>query len=384
LSTFCEVVAATDSSTTSETTRHLTNLDLLRAVAVGLVFIGHLMETAKIRGLGDLERLGVLLFFVHTAFVLMSSMKAHHLPGSKLFIAFLVRRVFRIYPLSILIVLTAVIFHIPATGWLSGYVWPGWSALFSNIFLLQNITHSGSVVCVLWSLPFEIQMYVILPAIYLLIQGFPSIATAWIVWLAGIAIAGVEYVARSGNCDPEFMLTRYFPCFLAGVMAWRISTSKSRRLPGGLWILLVAVIVITYRAVDAFRVYGPAIFEALHGTLRNDHGVWWPPSLDLVNDWVFCGLTGLAIPHFAGISSPWLNAISKRIAQYSYGIYVSHVPLLWLCFKKLHIGSAIASAFLSLVLTALVSIVLYHWLEDPAIRFGKRLATRLDRRTALA
>jgi peptidoglycan/LPS O-acetylase OafA/YrhL len=342
------------------------------------------METAKIRGLGDLERFGVLLFFVHTSFVLMLSMESLHLSGNNIYRVFLIRRIFRIYPLSILAVLIAVAFRVPSTAWLAGYVWPGWTTLFSSIFLVQNITHTGSVICVLWSLPFELQMYVTLPAIYLLIRGFPSIGTVLQVWLAGVSIAGVEYIARSGRCDPEFLFTRYFPCFLAGVVAWRSAKTQSRRLPGTLWVLMLTALVASYRVVDAFRVYGPAMSSAFHGTLRNDHGVWWPSYLDLVNDWMFCGITGLAIPCFTGISSHWLNAISKRIAQYSYGIYLSHVPLLWLCFKKLHIGSVAVSAILSIVLTAAVSILLYHWLEEPAIRFGKRLTTHLDRRIVVA
>jgi peptidoglycan/LPS O-acetylase OafA/YrhL len=40
-----------------ESTRDLTNLDLLRAVAVGLVFISHLLQTMGVRFLGDLGRM---------------------------------------------------------------------------------------------------------------------------------------------------------------------------------------------------------------------------------------------------------------------------------------------------------------------------------------
>ncbi len=379
----CSPVSTADSMPRSEASHHLPNLDLLRTVAVGLVFTGHLSETVGIRGLGDLGHFGVLLFFVHTAFVLMLSMEYLGLSGAKLYSAYLIRRIFRIYPLSVLAVLRAVAFRTPSTAWLAGYVWTGWPALLSNIFLTQNITHSGSVISVLWSLPFEIQMYATLPAIYFLICRFPSLGATWLVWLAGVAVAGAEYILRSPSFDPEYLLTRYFPCFLAGVLAWRLVTTRNGRLSGALWILLLAVLVVTYRGVDAFRVYGPALLGALHGTLRNDHRVWWPAFLDLVNDWVFCCVTGLAIPHFTSITSYWLNAISKRIAEYSYGIYLSHVPLLWLCFRKLHFGSVVASAILSVVLTGLVSILLYHVLEAPAIRFGKRLAAQLDRRPAL-
>jgi peptidoglycan/LPS O-acetylase OafA/YrhL len=377
-------VSLADSTTRNKATHHLTNLDFLRTVAVGLVFTGHLMETAKMRGLGDLGHFGVLLFFVHTAFVLMLSMQSLGLLGYKLYGVFLIRRAFRIYPLSILVVLTAVTLHIPSTAWLAGYSWAGWPAFISNLMLTQNITHSWSVICILWSLPFELQMYAMLPATYLLLRRFSSTSTAMLALLAGIVIAGVEYITRSGSCDPEFLLTRYFPCFLAGVLAWQLVSTRDSTLPAGLWILVLVALVVAYRTVDALRVYGPAFIGALHGTLRSDHRIWWPPFLDLVNDWVFCGITGLAIPHFVDISNDWLTAISSRIAQYSYGIYISHVPLLWLCFKKLNIGSMAASAALSLVLTSVASILLYHWLEYPAIRFGKRFAAQFDRRVAIA
>ena len=132
-----------------------------------------------------------------------------------------------------------------------------------------------------------------------------------------------------------------------------------------------------YRLEDALRVYGPNWHGVLHGALRNDHRIWLPPSLDLVRDWVFCGITGLAVPFFAEIQSRYLNAITKRIAQYSYGVYVCHVPILWLCFNRLHLANAAASAILAVLLTALLSFALYHFLEHPGIRLGKLLATRM-------
>ena len=161
---------------TVEATSDLPNLDLLRTVAVLLVFVGHLMLTAGVRGLGDVGRFGVLLFFVHTSLVLMLSMERLGLTGGKLYFAFLIRRFFRIYPLSVLAVLSALAFHFPSAPWVSGYIETGWKENLSNIFLIQNVTHSGSVLAVLWSLPFEIQMYAILPAALYLHAAF-SIVT---------------------------------------------------------------------------------------------------------------------------------------------------------------------------------------------------------------
>ena len=100
-----------------ETTRDLANLDLLRSVAVGLVFVGHMMGMMRIRGLGDVGHFGVLLFFVHTSLVLMLSMGRLGLSGGRLYTAFMVRRIFRIYPLSVLTVLLVVAFvFLPPLG----------------------------------------------------------------------------------------------------------------------------------------------------------------------------------------------------------------------------------------------------------------------------
>lgn len=367
------------------TTGELANLDFLRAVAVGLVFIGHLLATMRIRAAGDLGHFGVLLFFVHTALVLMMSMERLGLSGRNLYTAFVVRRVFRIYPLSILSVIVIVILRVPSTSWSGyGYEWVGWPTFLSNIFLTQNLTQSNSVNSVLWSLPFEIQMYAILPLLLVWTLRFHSLRAMYAVWLAAVALAASEYVTRSGSCNADFLLTRYFPCFLAGVFAWHLMKIRSPRFSGLAWVLFLIALVLVYRSVDALRVYGPGVLGALHGMVRNDHRIWWPAYLDLVNDWVFCAAVGLAVPLFLEIRNRWLKSISKQVARYSYGIYISHVPILWLCFVRFRIGSAVVSALLAIFLTAVVSVLAYQWLEDPAIRVGKWFAARVVQRRAFA
>jgi N-acetylglucosaminyldiphosphoundecaprenol N-acetyl-beta-D-mannosaminyltransferase len=358
-----------------EASSDLPNLDLLRSLAVLLVFVGHLMLTAGVRGLGDVGYFGVLLFFVHTSLVLMLSMERLGLTGGKLYFAFLIRRFFRIYPLSVLAVLSALAFHFPSVSWVSGYLETGWRENLSNIFLVQNITRSGSVLAVLWSLPFEFQMYAILPLLFIFMRRSQSLRVAMLTWVAGVVIASLEYIVRSGG-DMDFILTRYAPCFLAGVIAWRAMTSRNKSSPGWLWIVFLIALVASYRIVDAIRVYGPGSLGALHTGLRSDHRIWWPQYLDLVRDWVFSGVTGLAIPLFAQIGSKGINLFSRLVARYSYGIYICHIPILWLCFTRFHIGSAMVAAAVSVVLTGITSFVLYHWLEEPAIRMGKRAATR--------
>src|SRR5271170_7540516 len=88
--------------------RDLPNLDFLRAVAVLLVLFGHLTYYHGLTDLGPLSitlmgDMGVKIFFVHTCFVLMLSLERQwrNQAPTELFSSFIVRRIFRIYPLSV-------------------------------------------------------------------------------------------------------------------------------------------------------------------------------------------------------------------------------------------------------------------------------------------
>ncbi len=148
------------------------NLDFLRSVAVLLVLAQHLSRRTVGEGsdaipTSHLGLFGVLIFFVHTSLVLMYSMERSGLRRFSLARDFYVRRIFRIYPLSILAVLAAVVLHLNSNingiAGLSHGPLPGWKAILAQVLLVQNLVHVKSIVNVLWSLPFELQMYVFLP-----------------------------------------------------------------------------------------------------------------------------------------------------------------------------------------------------------------------------
>jgi peptidoglycan/LPS O-acetylase OafA/YrhL len=91
------------------------NLDLLRAIAVLCVYFAHLLDALGRHDFGSLGRFGVILFFVHTSFVLMGSLERLQQTGTDdwtLTLGFWCRRLFRIYPLSILFVVLMMVFRI--------------------------------------------------------------------------------------------------------------------------------------------------------------------------------------------------------------------------------------------------------------------------------
>jgi peptidoglycan/LPS O-acetylase OafA/YrhL len=202
------------------------NLDFLRANAVLMVLVFHILGFFGIRQLGpfDLEamgHLGVLLFFVHTCFVLMLSLERQlaKFGRQRFFLIFMVRRCFRIYPLCLLTVAVVAVFKLPLAGQPWNMHWSPMSGrdILSNLLLVQNVTGSTSIPAPLWSLPFEMQMYFILPALFLLTRRLKSalMLAVGCLLVTGVVLAWIH----SGH---GYNL-QYVPCFLPGILAYKLS-----------------------------------------------------------------------------------------------------------------------------------------------------------------
>jgi peptidoglycan/LPS O-acetylase OafA/YrhL len=331
------------------------NLDYLRAFAVICVLIDHLLSTFGLPdsmiAVGPLGRAGVLLFFVHTSLVLMQSMARMRITtAGLLWKEFLVRRAFRIYPLSILTVCAVTIFRIGEFDG-SPWRWDGIKAFLSNILLTQNFTASAARPGPLWSLTLEIQMYLCLPLIFLVIRRRPERARSILVWsVAGIlALFGVNNLVHLRG----LFIMEFVPCFLAGVMAYTLMGGKAKySYPA--WNLSVLMAVVAYCGLRYL----------IHVYLSKSF------IIEMVSSWLFCLAVGVLIPRFQdSTSKPW-NLLAHGIAKYSYGLYLSHAPLMWLCFKRLDAPLTLRCALFVLLLTSL-SIALYHGIEEPFIRMGK-------------
>jgi peptidoglycan/LPS O-acetylase OafA/YrhL len=335
------------------------NLDFLRAIAVLLVLAQHLCRRTHVEYIGwapttSLGLFGVLLFFVHTCLVLMYSMERGGLHGASLLKDFYLRRIFRIYPLSILAVGLAVVLHLDSdihgVAGLSYGPLPGKAAILTQFLLVQNLVHAKSIVNVLWSLPFEVQMYVFLPFLFAWVQrkrAFWSLMTLWCVsFIAAWAQPHVTALDRAS-------LLRFVPCFIPGIIAFSISTIP--RLSSYLWPIFILGLV------GAF-------------TLN--------PVLPM--GWALCLILGLLIPCFREIENKPIRTVSHQIATYSYGIYISHQFCIWFA-----LGVLAASPIwlrLGVLSTSLVvvPILLYHGIEKPMIQLGMRVAKRMREKPPVA
>ncbi len=339
------------------------NLDVLRACAVLSVFLGHGVMTLLGHAnylIASAARFGVMAFFVHTAFVLMESLdRLEADERGRVTGRFYLRRIFRIYPLSIVAVLIVAAFHIPQVPWKS-VIAPTGRVVLSNVLLVQNLTRNHDILAPLWSLPFEVQMYLVLPLIYVGVTRWKinPLAIA-----AVVALANLPFLPQRWT---EFLA--YFPCFLAGVAAYRISRNQAGRF--SIAVLLAALVILCF-GYSVSR-------DSLHNHL--------PAStyLSSANDWLCSLAIGLLLPHIREIREGPLSKAAHWIAKYSYGIYLSHVIVMWFAWTRMA-GSPAWLRVLTFVVGAVgVPIVAYHLLEDPAVKLGKKLADGLRKPRALA
>jgi peptidoglycan/LPS O-acetylase OafA/YrhL len=341
--------------------RESPNLDFLRSTAVAFVLCFHLLllfeqrhsPYVKLGMLHSIGLWGVLIFFVHTSLVLMFSLERQQrrFPGKPLYFLFLARRVFRIFPLSIFVVLLVTIFRLPVGHLRAGQfelVHLHWTGILSNLLLLQNVWHSDVVLAPLWSLPYEMQMYLFLPPLFLLVRSTRRVWPIFAVWamavFMGRHVGGLEELGV-----PDLII--YVPCFLAGVVAYKLTKARKLQLPAFLWPLVLALLTALYLARANYR-----------------------------TAWYCCFLLGIAIPQFREMTNSATCKIFQIIARYSYGIYLLHFICIWVAFQAIHGVPEWSRWVILMTMLCVFPYVCYWRLEEPMIRAGQSVASLLTNR----
>jgi peptidoglycan/LPS O-acetylase OafA/YrhL len=337
------------------------NLDFLRSLAVLLVVGFHLwlyllqnhqLREVSILGMKvhQMGQWGVLIFFVHTSLVLMFSLERQQIqfPSVPIYPLFLIRRAFRIYPLSIAIVLIVVVLSLPVEHLVDGVFRTtdefSLKDFISNIFLIQNLSGSDSIIAPLWSLPYEVQMYIFLPALYILASSTRSILSILLVWVSAACLALLGARLR-GFGFPNPLV--YAPCFLAGIVAYKFTKFPRLELPATLWPIAVGVLTRIYLSNPGQK-----------------------------TGWGCCLLLGIAVPQFREMTSPTFRKLFHIIAKYSFGIYLTHFICLWLAFQQLRWLPMWAEWVVLIGTITLFPLISYHLLEEPMIRFGRNAVGR--------
>lgn len=337
------------------------NLDVLRSIAVITILGCHYLQVGRY-GAGKwnpawcVGQVGLWMFFVHTCIVLMLSLERTLGSGPHFLLSYFVRRLLRIYPLSIFFVLFAYVFD---AQWSHINLWR--TLTLTQNLSLHHVVLAPRIVYTLWTLPLQVEMSLILP-IFLLLRKKP-IPLLWLAWAASIPLAWLQ--PRLGDA---FDMLEFLPAFIGGIIAWRMLRERnSHWFPAWTWPLAIVGLSSISTIINAKTL--PFCAAAFGASLA------------------------FLLPHFPEIQSRTVATVGRIVARYSFSIYLVHFPVILYIlakpssphdiFKYLppmpvfpHLARPI-HLFLTVSITAGASYVTYHCIEKPGIDCGHKIARRL-------
>ena len=366
--------------------------EALRGVAALMVLATHYVALVQPQGPGlwGLAATGVDLFFVLSGFVFAKLLAR---PGWSL-AAYGVRRLFRLYPLYLVALLVY--------GWLR----PAdgrWDALPAHLAMLHttgSLQLAGAYNVAFWSLPPEVEFYLLLPLLAWLAVAMRHQVQAALWPLLGAALAvkvGLVALADLGE-SPESLrrvLTVHAPGLLvefllgAGVAVvgghvdapqWaRPWSMRTRRIAAVLGLLALVVLAMVY----AQQLSTPEQVARAPLWLQGHVGLWaavgFAASMLLLKPAAAFAPAESAHTD-AGHRLGW--ALALWAGRCSYGVYLLHNAAPALVARLWPSAQGWPLLMASLALTFVMAAVLHRVVEAPARQWGRRWAARLDQRQA--
>ena len=326
-------------------------LDGLRGIAALSVLISHHTNTTGLLG-GHLGggggKLGVMLFFCISRF-LMNLLYIDKRWNAEAAFEFGRARVARVIPLYLLVVFASF----------------GASLLYGDATLLYLVTsenlvkhlvfHSG--ISVLWTIPVEVQFYLLFPLFWLIFQRLGPLALLAVMVFATLTVAHLGYPEWPG-------VVRVCGFFFAGMLV--AMTASSDKVPRANWafIGLAAIYALCF----------PGVRVALGFDFSNPpegqvgKALWTMPEYLIL---MTCFL-------WACLQSSWAekllgSGIMTFYGKISYSLYLLHTPVL-LALAKLPWAHHYPVLSLAAVLgcSTLLAWLSYRFVEDPARRIINR------------
>jgi exopolysaccharide production protein ExoZ len=299
---------------------------------------------------------GVDLFFVLSGFVF-----APYFFGKPLaWAGFALRRFFRIYPAYFLALLAYFFLKVMA-GQPLEFVWQHLTFLH-----LQSREMAFYYNPVLWSLPSEVEFYVLLPLMAWACQARPVVFVA-LVGAALVLRVAVGWASDAQSENGAFIWMHHLPGllieFLLGVGAWRVAgLGLSRRSSA-----------IIFIAGLAFWT-GLAVLFSLHGDVGIDASVArgqlsWLAALGFA-----CMVAATARP-WAG-APQGLVRVAEWAGRLSFGVYLFHTGALAVLAPYPALFGPVPVALVALALTGALAWLSYVFWENPWRQFGRAWAAR--------
>ncbi|MEV4569078.1 acyltransferase [Nonomuraea sp. NPDC049419] len=398
--------------------RRQTWLDALRGVAVLAVLFEHLLDAlfpevrANVSPWFDFGQYGVMVFFLISGYVVPASLERR---GSVT--RFWAGRLFRLYPLWILVALAGTLFGLVPVYWelpdqvadhpLTGAV--------AHVTMMQDFLQVPSVVNVFWTLSYEMVFYLLVTALFLLGRGRPRTAGVLGVAVAGVLVGGVLPAgALSGALGVEVTVVAATGVGVLGLAAVLMGGHRLR-LAGGAAVGALAIVLLCVNsrigawqsvAILGTMFAGTALYRLDHGQLGRGVGrwmiglvpaasiaaaLWYGPGWGMPDDEAMAFRWSWS----AAVAAAWLTFLACRLVRsyamphplvrlglISYSVYLLH-PLFIQVLRRLvpdpgpvplptRIGYSLVVCC-TVVGSAALS---YRYVERPAHAFGRRLPAR--------
>jgi len=336
-------------------------LTSLRGIVALWVMSYHLVGLSPVpfadpTGLTSIGYLGVDFFFVLSGFILAATYGRWFVGGfeARDYLRLLVRRVGRMFPLHVTVILICV-----AVAWAAGgpyspvqvveeltlvHRWPGVQALFRSI--------NGPA----WSISSEWLANILFPQFAALTLVTGSRVAVLVGCLAASSLAALV-AFHSGSLDLSLANTsaptiRCFTEFAIGMLLYRWHTIRAPRWAPLAALVTSVVVSATFRQPAALV---PAMVAAIY----------------------LVGANRAAADRFLGGGIPyWLGEVS-------FSIYLVHIPIVTAS-TVLFPHNVVGYMGASIVATLAISAASYRWIEVPGRDWSRVLSDQMFRRVAVA
>lgn len=357
--------------------RRIPSLEGLRAVAaMGIVLTHVAFQT----GLDPTSPAGSLLarfdffvpvFFALSAFLLWRGHRADHSGGQ--IGRYLINRGARILP-GYLVCVVAVILLLPESSTMSA------SQITANLALTQIYATDGLApgLTHLWSLSVEVGFYLVLPLLALTIGRLPW--SGRVLLIAGLAVlslgwAFLPFVVNSpaeGIPNRQIWPPAYSLWFAVGLLAAECEGRVPRVVDRALrvrWMWWLIALGTAWLAGQEW--FGPV------GLTHPDPGEF---LRRVVAGTIFAA--AVVLPQALAPGGGWLSSeLMQALGRWSYSIFLWHVAALSIAFPLLGIsvfqGGFFPVLAVTVVLTIPVAAASYVLVEEPGVRVGRRLGSKL-------
>lgn len=321
--------------------------DFIRLFLAVCVFLFHGISVTGVTegsaieiGLGRLAELSIQGFFIVSGLLVSGSLE--RASGLSDYVG---KRFRRLYPAYIAVILVPALLSLLLTqDWRGVASYLGANLVFLNFLSpdLPGLFHNNrftEVNASLWTLKIEVMFYVALPLILFVLNRMKSFWWAGVIllYLGGQAWAMLVPLYLEGNAGEQLarQLPGQMPFFAMGIALWKASPGIRRR-----WASM-----------------------ALCGTVLLGATFLHPP-LESLRALALAGVIGAV----AWAPGPQINA--ARFGDVSYGLYITHFPILQALAAAGLVSVAGLPGFLMLgaALTLTASLALWHFVEKPALR----------------